>query len=260
MCLYFGLFVRLLPLCLCRVLHRDLKPQNLLIDRKTNMLKLADFGLARAFGIPVRTYTHEARRPFNCTWAPCPALLQALNSVVGLRRCAGCYFVVSRPRDLAGCAFQAARVPAPFSAALSTDSASVSSLSRVAATARPPDLPGSSRLCCAHLSRHGATAPPTFLQPRPRARGGGGGGGGFKPGCRLRCAGAKHYSTPVDVWSIGCIFVEMINQKALFPGDSEIDELFKIFRRGGLPASGRGACSAAPAARPPAALLQLLAH
>ncbi len=44
-----------------RVLHRDLKPQNLLIDRKINSLKLADFGLARAFGLPVRAYTHEAR-------------------------------------------------------------------------------------------------------------------------------------------------------------------------------------------------------
>ena len=45
----------------CRVLHRDLKPQNLLIDRQNNALKLADFGLARAFGLPVRAYTHEAR-------------------------------------------------------------------------------------------------------------------------------------------------------------------------------------------------------
>ena len=41
-----------------RVLHRDLKPQNLLIN-STGLIKLADFGLARAFGVPVRTYTHE---------------------------------------------------------------------------------------------------------------------------------------------------------------------------------------------------------
>uniref|UniRef100_A0A4W3JT71 Cyclin-dependent kinase 2 n=1 Tax=Callorhinchus milii TaxID=7868 RepID=A0A4W3JT71_CALMI len=44
-----------------RVLHRDLKPQNLLINAD-GAIKLADFGLARAFGVPVRTYTHEITR------------------------------------------------------------------------------------------------------------------------------------------------------------------------------------------------------
>ncbi|KAK9833456.1 hypothetical protein WJX81_006996 [Elliptochloris bilobata] len=102
-----------------RVLHRDLKPQNLLIDRANNALKLADFGLARAFGLPVRAYTHEV----VTLWYRAPEIL----------------------------------------------------------------------------------------------------------------LGAKHYSTPVDVWSIGCIFAEMINQRPLFPGDSEIDELFKIFRTLGTP-------------------------
>ncbi|RYR64367.1 hypothetical protein Ahy_A03g010488 isoform B [Arachis hypogaea] len=102
-----------------RVLHRDLKPQNLLIDRSSNALKLADFGLARAFGIPVRTFTHEV----VTLWYRAPEIL----------------------------------------------------------------------------------------------------------------LGSHHYSTPVDVWSVGCIFAEMVNQRPLFPGDSEIDELFKIFRILGTP-------------------------
>lgn len=101
-----------------RVLHRDLKPQNLLIDRN-GALKLADFGLARAFGIPVRTYTHEV----VTLWYRAPEIL----------------------------------------------------------------------------------------------------------------LGSRHYSTPVDMWSIGCIFAEMANKKPLFPGDSEIDELFRIFRTLGTP-------------------------
>ena len=39
-------------------MHRDLKPQNLLID-SNNKMKLAYFGLARAYGLPIKTYTHE---------------------------------------------------------------------------------------------------------------------------------------------------------------------------------------------------------
>ncbi|SCV02717.1 LAMI_0H02278g1_1 [Lachancea mirantina] len=41
-----------------RILHRDLKPQNLLINNK-GQLKLGDFGLARAYGIPVNTFSSE---------------------------------------------------------------------------------------------------------------------------------------------------------------------------------------------------------
>ena len=42
--------------------------------------------------------------------------------------------------------------------------------------------------------------------------------------------GEKVYSTAVDIWSIGCIFAELVTKKPLFPGDSEIDQLFRIFR------------------------------
>ena len=41
-----------------RILHRDLKPQNLLINTKGE-LKLCDFGLARAFSMPVDTFSNE---------------------------------------------------------------------------------------------------------------------------------------------------------------------------------------------------------
>ncbi|XP_046404222.1 cyclin-dependent kinase 2-like isoform X1 [Ischnura elegans] len=101
-----------------RILHRDLKPQNLLIDSEGS-IKLADFGLARAFGVPVRTYTHEV----VTLWYRAPEIL----------------------------------------------------------------------------------------------------------------LGTKFYSTSVDVWSIGCIFAEMLTRRALFPGDSEIDQLFRIFRTLGTP-------------------------
>jgi len=102
-----------------RILHRDLKPQNLLIDKYDN-LKLADFGLARAFGIPMRTYTHEV----VTLWYRAPEVL----------------------------------------------------------------------------------------------------------------LGSRHYSTAIDMWSVGCIFAEMVMRgHPLFPGDSEIDQIFKIFRVLGTP-------------------------
>ncbi|XP_055098156.1 cyclin-dependent kinase 3 isoform X2 [Symphalangus syndactylus] len=101
-----------------RVIHRDLKPQNLLIN-ELGAIKLADFGLARAFGVPLRTYTHEV----VTLWYRAPEIL----------------------------------------------------------------------------------------------------------------LGSKFYTTAVDIWSIGCIFAEMVTRKALFPGDSEIDQLFRIFRTLGTP-------------------------
>lgn len=47
--------------------------------------------------------------------------------------------------------------------------------------------------------------------------------------------GAKYYGTAVDVWSLGCIHAEMMMRTPLFPGDSEIDQLYRIFKQLGTP-------------------------
>jgi len=101
-----------------KVLHRDLKPQNLLINRD-GILKLADFGLARAFGIPVKNFTHEV----------------------------------------------------------------------VTLWYRAPDI----------------------------------------------LMGSKDYNTSVDIWSVGCIFAEIVTKRPLFPGKNDDDQLTKIFKIRGTP-------------------------
>lgn len=123
-----------------RVLHRDLKPQNLLINREGE-LKLADFGLARAFGIPVRSYTHEV----------------------------------------------------------------------VTLWYRPPDV----------------------------------------------LMGSRKYSTPVDIWSVGCIFAEMCNGTPLFTGTSEETQLEKIYWQLGTPdESNFPGMTSMPNYRPPSKIVK----
>ncbi|WBW74158.1 serine/threonine protein kinase Cdk11 [Schizosaccharomyces osmophilus] len=47
--------------------------------------------------------------------------------------------------------------------------------------------------------------------------------------------GTPSYGREIDMWSIGCIFAEMVNRSPLFPGKNELDQLHKIFTVLGYP-------------------------
>ena len=38
----------------------------------------------------------------------------------------------------------------------------------------------------------------------------------------------SHLHRPVDIWAIGCVLAEMLTGEPLFPGDSDIDQLYQI--------------------------------
>lgn len=66
------------------VMHRDLKPQNLLVDDQTMTLKIADLGLGRAFSIPVKSYTHEVSMPAHPSFDSCSLRPACLCSAVAV--------------------------------------------------------------------------------------------------------------------------------------------------------------------------------
>ena len=47
--------------------------------------------------------------------------------------------------------------------------------------------------------------------------------------------GATLYGPAIDMWSVGCIFAELILRAPLFNGQSELDQLTKIFTLRGVP-------------------------
>ena len=46
--------------------------------------------------------------------------------------------------------------------------------------------------------------------------------------------GDTQYGPPVDVWAIGCVFAELLSGQALWPGRSDVDQLYLIKRSLGM--------------------------
>ena len=47
--------------------------------------------------------------------------------------------------------------------------------------------------------------------------------------------GARNYGEGIDIWSVGCILAELLRRAPLFPGDSDLGQLSKIFEVLGTP-------------------------
>lgn len=43
------------------------------------------------------------------------------------------------------------------------------------------------------------------------------------------------YGTGVDIWAVGCILAELLLRVPFFPGESDLDQLTKIFSAMGTP-------------------------
>ena len=46
--------------------------------------------------------------------------------------------------------------------------------------------------------------------------------------------GDTQYGPPVDVWAIGCVFAELLTGQALWPGRSDVDQLYLIRKTLGM--------------------------
>ena len=42
--------------------------------------------------------------------------------------------------------------------------------------------------------------------------------------------GDVQYGSPVDVWAVGCVIAEMLTGQAIWPGRSDVDQLYHIRR------------------------------
>lgn len=47
--------------------------------------------------------------------------------------------------------------------------------------------------------------------------------------------GARKYGTGIDLWAVGCILAELLLRKPLLPGETDLDQLSKIFQVMGTP-------------------------
>jgi serine/threonine protein kinase len=75
--------------------------------------------------------------------------------------------------------------------------------------------------------------------------------------CPELLIGDVAYSKPVDIWAVGCLMAELVTGMPLFPGDSDMDQLYKIMKTFGEGEWGVMLCRGRrpPLSLPPSVLL-----
>ena len=195
------------------LLHRDLKPGNLLVNADCS-LRVCDFGMARAFACPASAHNElrKEKAPMERTGSdesdlgvahPSGELLDAVPESGG----------GSSPEtlDIGG-----SRAPSPCGASSRPHSSHFQlhasgedeGLKRID-TSGPIQFPGGP--LTEYVSTRWYRAPEVMLC--------------FQNG----------YGPPMDMWSVGCIFAELLNGKPLFPGKDYIDQLALIRQVLGAP-------------------------
>ena len=46
---------------------------------------------------------------------------------------------------------------------------------------------------------------------------------------------ARNYGFPSDIWSVGVVMAELMSLRPMFPGNNDIDQMYKVFQIMGSP-------------------------